>query len=366
VEASPWLNVYLQFCINTDAVNEILDAVSKKKSLQPWLYKVTTLCGVPLPALMITPVQRIPRYRLLLSDLLRSTESIHPDHAHLQKVVPLIEALASKINHDVEDRQHVTALARLQEEVGDLDTLLKERSISDFHVDSVLSVVREFRHTHPRELAETPPEKFHRIFLLSDVLVSCRKSARVNTQYSVAHIYPLSALFIDENVPPQMKQNSFRLLTPDWVLTLQTVNTSSLEKQNLMTHILSSIRRQRDKQVRCVCVCVCVCVYAACTHVCVCVVYTGVCMLLCLCLLPSLCVCVVLLLLLLLFIFAVSRTCYHEQVCQCSATSSPTGTHTVVNGAAMAFRTDTVSSPTPMVKSTPVSCAMANRWAKES
>mmetsp|Transcript_6090 Transcript_6090/g.18561 ORF Transcript_6090/g.18561 Transcript_6090/m.18561 type:complete len:1275 (-) Transcript_6090:92-3916(-) len=248
VEASPWLNVYLQFCINTDAVNEILDTVSKKKSLQPWLHKVKALCGVPLPALLITPVQRIPRYRLLLCDLLKSTEPSHPDYEPLQKAVQLILALASKINKDVQDRQHVTALARLQDEVRDLDAVLKDRSISDFHVDSVLSVVREFRHTHPRELAETPPETFHRIFLLSDVLVSCRKEARVNPQYAVAHIYPLSSLFIDENVPPQMKQNSFRLLTPDWVLTLQTINSSSLEKQNLMTHILSSIRRQRDKQ----------------------------------------------------------------------------------------------------------------------
>lgn len=41
-------------------------------------------------AFLLTPVQRIPRYKLLLEDLFKNTSSDHPDYANLEKAIVLI------------------------------------------------------------------------------------------------------------------------------------------------------------------------------------------------------------------------------------------------------------------------------------
>src|SRR5689334_17134532 len=39
--------------------------------------------GLNLASMLIKPIQRIPRYKLLLEELQRNTEPTHPDSAHL-------------------------------------------------------------------------------------------------------------------------------------------------------------------------------------------------------------------------------------------------------------------------------------------
>lgn len=51
-----------------------------------------------LESLLITPVQRIPRYVLLLQDLLKHTEVSHPDFPHLTKALELVKNIAMSIN----------------------------------------------------------------------------------------------------------------------------------------------------------------------------------------------------------------------------------------------------------------------------
>src|SRR5690242_13778022 len=41
--------------------------------------------GLTLQAYLIMPVQRIPRYKLLLEDLLKKTEETHPDYLNIKK-----------------------------------------------------------------------------------------------------------------------------------------------------------------------------------------------------------------------------------------------------------------------------------------
>jgi hypothetical protein len=50
------------------------------------------------------PIQRIPRYLLLLAELKKYTPAEHPDHAHLSKAETLIGATAKHINEQVRAR----------------------------------------------------------------------------------------------------------------------------------------------------------------------------------------------------------------------------------------------------------------------
>lgn len=42
--------------------------------------------GLNLASLLITPVQRLPRYRMLLAELIKATPASHPDAAKLPEV----------------------------------------------------------------------------------------------------------------------------------------------------------------------------------------------------------------------------------------------------------------------------------------
>jgi len=56
------------------------------------------LSGIDLSSLLITPVQRIPRYELLLKELINCTWETHPDYTNLEKALQTIKGVASTIN----------------------------------------------------------------------------------------------------------------------------------------------------------------------------------------------------------------------------------------------------------------------------
>eukprot|EP00041_Stephanoeca_diplocostata_P037736 m.1441789 g.1441789 ORF g.1441789 m.1441789 type:complete len:80 (+) comp25095_c0_seq4:2359-2598(+) len=56
---------------------------------------------------MITPIQRIPRYILLLSDLMKHTHETHPDHQLLAQCVVSMKAIARHINESKKRSEEV-------------------------------------------------------------------------------------------------------------------------------------------------------------------------------------------------------------------------------------------------------------------
>ncbi|XP_063244519.1 rho guanine nucleotide exchange factor 39-like [Bacillus rossius redtenbacheri] len=71
--------------------------------------------GTKLTALLITPIQRIPRYCLLLKEILAHTPASHPDYGVLQRSLHEVEQAARHINslvHDYENMQKILELQR--------------------------------------------------------------------------------------------------------------------------------------------------------------------------------------------------------------------------------------------------------------
>jgi len=50
--------------------------------------------GLDVTSFMILPIQRVPRYQLLLEDLLRRTDESHPDHGNISQAVVAIKGTA--------------------------------------------------------------------------------------------------------------------------------------------------------------------------------------------------------------------------------------------------------------------------------
>lgn len=64
------------------------------------------LLGLDLQSLMIMPVQRIPRYSLLLKDLLSKTSQHHKDYENLKKALGMINETADFINKKMKEYEN--------------------------------------------------------------------------------------------------------------------------------------------------------------------------------------------------------------------------------------------------------------------
>ena len=60
--------------------------------------------------LLIEPVQRTPRYRMLLEDCLKKTDSKHPDYEKLQVAIELVKQTCASVNEIVRRREDAEKL----------------------------------------------------------------------------------------------------------------------------------------------------------------------------------------------------------------------------------------------------------------
>ncbi len=108
VQFGPFLKMYTQFASNSEEAMRLLRDLQEKNST---FSAFTAECmanprcrGQSLDSFLIMPIQRIPRYLLLLAELKKHTPTEHPDHAHLSKAETLIGATAKHINEQVRAR----------------------------------------------------------------------------------------------------------------------------------------------------------------------------------------------------------------------------------------------------------------------
>eukprot|EP01105_Mastigella_eilhardi_P019625 TRINITY_DN4633_c0_g1_i2.p1 TRINITY_DN4633_c0_g1~~TRINITY_DN4633_c0_g1_i2.p1 ORF type:complete len:390 (+),score=87.26 TRINITY_DN4633_c0_g1_i2:616-1785(+) len=72
----------------------------------------------PLNSFLILPVQRIPRYRLLLEDLVKHTAPAHPDYKHLEESLVTINQVAKEVNEEMKAQEARKKLLDMQARVG--------------------------------------------------------------------------------------------------------------------------------------------------------------------------------------------------------------------------------------------------------
>uniref|UniRef100_A0A4W5PMZ4 Rho guanine nucleotide exchange factor 17 n=1 Tax=Hucho hucho TaxID=62062 RepID=A0A4W5PMZ4_9TELE len=143
--------------------------------------------------LMIKPVQRIPRYELLVKDLLKHTPEEHPDHPLLLDAQRDIKRLAEKINKGRRSAEEVERETRVMQEI--------EAHIEG--VEHILNPMRKFlRQEMVMEAKTVGGKKDRSLFLFSDLLICTtlkRKSGSLRRSsmslYSVASVIDTSSKY---------------------------------------------------------------------------------------------------------------------------------------------------------------------------
>uniref|UniRef100_A0A1A8QCD8 Rho guanine nucleotide exchange factor 17 n=1 Tax=Nothobranchius rachovii TaxID=451742 RepID=A0A1A8QCD8_9TELE len=143
--------------------------------------------------LMIKPVQRIPRYELLVKDLLKHTPEDHPDHSFLLDAQRDIKRLAEKINKGRRSAEEAEREARVIQEI--------EAHIEG--VEHILNPQRKFlRQEIVMEAKTVGGKKDRSLFLFSDLIICTtlkRKSGSLRRSsmslYSAASVIDTSSKY---------------------------------------------------------------------------------------------------------------------------------------------------------------------------
>ena len=112
----PFFKIYSDFINGYDNSVKCLKELQKSnKSFRLFIQSSTG--PEPLQALMITPIQRIPRYILLLKELDKCTPEDHPERKSLTKALETIQAVAAQLNEEKRRSENMEAIRMLQKRV---------------------------------------------------------------------------------------------------------------------------------------------------------------------------------------------------------------------------------------------------------
>ena len=100
--------MYQNYCNNYSAAATRLAALRKKTSSAFSKYcdeqsRSKQFNRLNIESLLILPIQRMPRYKMLLEEIIKNTESDHPDLEQLQTALSQIAAVNDSINSKMKD-----------------------------------------------------------------------------------------------------------------------------------------------------------------------------------------------------------------------------------------------------------------------
>ncbi|XP_041438753.1 rho guanine nucleotide exchange factor 17 isoform X2 [Xenopus laevis] len=175
------------------------DAVRAAKEARPAFIKFLEQCTrenkekQALSDLMIKPVQRIPRYELIVKDLLKHTPEDHPDHLCLIDAQINIKQLAERINRGMRSAEETERDIRILQEI-------------ESHIEGMEDLQAPFRRFVRQEMVvevkAVGGKKERSLFLFTDLLICTtlkRKSGSLRRSsmslYTAASVIDISSKY---------------------------------------------------------------------------------------------------------------------------------------------------------------------------
>jgi hypothetical protein len=197
----PFFKMYEQFCSNHPAANAKLMELKKKKDVQKFLATGEANVQQKIESLLITPVQRLPRYVMLLRDLLKHTPDSHPDFAKLTEVVGKIDGVASSVNRGMRttDAQKQFYELQQQKKFKGLNELVAPHR-------EFISYSKSDGKTHELQIVISDSLAIQHILLFSDLALFCNAAGDI-----VDRVALVTTWVEDLNVT----SSKFLLITPE-------------------------------------------------------------------------------------------------------------------------------------------------------
>jgi hypothetical protein len=122
--------------------------------------------GSKIASFLVTPIQRIPRYKLLLQEMIKKSPTDHVDYKDLENALNIISEVADYLNLQVQNRNKFTKMKIISSKLISMneDIIVKNRLFLEH--ERVLQIT---------SLASSSCV----LFLFNDVLIHCLERVRV-------------------------------------------------------------------------------------------------------------------------------------------------------------------------------------------
>jgi len=120
---APFLRLYTNYSLNFEKVTATLEELDKKEKVKQWLEKrmEDPICaGLDFGAYLIMPIQRIPRYRLLIEEFLHNTPQTHKDYKDIQASLDKLMAVAKDVNKAITDQENRDRMIKISKKLVDM------------------------------------------------------------------------------------------------------------------------------------------------------------------------------------------------------------------------------------------------------
>nr|XP_020028762.1 phosphatidylinositol 3,4,5-trisphosphate-dependent Rac exchanger 2 protein isoform X3 [Castor canadensis] len=114
--------IYDEYCSNHEKAQKLLLELNKIRTIRTFLLNCMLLGGrkntdVPLEGYLVTPIQRICKYPLLLKELLKRTPRRHGDYAAVMEALQAMKAVCSNINEAKRQMEKLEVLEEWQSHI---------------------------------------------------------------------------------------------------------------------------------------------------------------------------------------------------------------------------------------------------------
>ncbi|KAJ1732943.1 hypothetical protein LPJ61_001804 [Coemansia biformis] len=128
VRMAPFLKVYSLYLRNfRSALADVSRWLSENHDFARFIHQAGASPeskGLPLQSYLLLPVQRIPRYKLLLTDLLKHTPDAHVDRQSISDALHTIAEVAAFVNENIEEHEMTLSILEIQRTLGLKEPLL--------------------------------------------------------------------------------------------------------------------------------------------------------------------------------------------------------------------------------------------------
>jgi hypothetical protein len=117
IRVSDYLKMYTMYCSNHPHALMKLQAVRQSKSVAKFLdqqHQNPLSRSLDLSNFLLKPIQRVCKYPLLVRELIKYTDSGHPDFECLNRALLKIEAIVTTINEGARNAENVRKMIELQ------------------------------------------------------------------------------------------------------------------------------------------------------------------------------------------------------------------------------------------------------------
>ncbi|KAL7884930.1 hypothetical protein AOLI_G00077000 [Acnodon oligacanthus] len=170
-------SVYGEYCSNHEKALKLLIELNKIPHIRTFLLHCMLLGGkkstdVPLEGYLLSPIQRICKYPLLLKELLKRTPKKHADYPTVEKALQAMKEVCSNINETKRQMEKLEALEQLQSHIEGWEGT----NLTDICTELLL---------HGNLLKISAGNIQERVFFLFDnLLVYCKRKSRVSGKKS--------------------------------------------------------------------------------------------------------------------------------------------------------------------------------------